>query len=310
MRWMIIIFGLLLVLRGNCFGKEDSYSKAGKSSATFLKISVDAKASAMGEAYVGLAEGVSSIYYNPAGLVQSKTKQATFMHNAYFEDINHEFVGYVHPMQEMNRVIGVGIIGLFIDDIKRKTKATLKDEGSFESNDYCLILSLGQKIREDILGGLSLKVIRQKLDKEKGLGMGIDIGLLCKNYPIEDFNIGVVLQNIGQKMKIYKEKFTLPIILKVGIAYRLPNDKLLLVADIKKPYDNEASLGLGIEYRLLESVLLRGGYRYKLDNLKNEPLTDLTCGIGFVIKDFRLDYAFIPYDKLEDTHRISLSRDF
>lgn len=310
MRWMLIIFCLLFVLRGNCFGKEDSYSKAGKSAATFLKISVDARASGMGEAYVGLAEGVSSIYYNPAGLVQSKTKEATFMHNAYFEGINHEFVGYVHPMQDMKRVIGIGVIGLFIDDIKRKTKATFVDEGSFKSNDYSLIFSLGQEIREDILGGLSLKVIRQKLDKEKGLGVGIDVGLLRKNYPIENFNIGMVLQNIGQKMKIYKEEFTLPIIFKVGIAYRLPNDKLLLVADLKKPYDNEASIHLGLEYKILESIFLRGGYRYKLDNLKNEPLTDLTLGVGFVIKDFKLDYAFIPYDKLEDTHRISLTRSF
>ncbi|MDI6735494.1 MAG: PorV/PorQ family protein [bacterium] len=310
MRWMIIIFCLLLVLKGNCFGKENSYSKAGKSAATFLKISVDARASGMGEAYVGLAEGVSCIYYNPAGLVQSKTREATFMHNAYFEGINHEFVGYVHPMEDMERVIGLGIIGLVIDDIPRKTKATLVDEGSFKSNDYCLIFSLGQKIKEDILGGLSLKIIHQKLDNEKGLGAGIDVGLLYKNYPTEKINIGIVLQNIGQKIKIYKEKFTLPIILKVGIAYRLPNDKLLLVADLKKPYDNEASIHLGLEYRVLESIFLRGGFRYKFDNLKNEPLTDLTCGAGFVIKDFRLDYAFIPYDKFEDTHRISLTRSF
>jgi hypothetical protein len=300
---MIIIFCLLIV--SNCFGKDDTYSKAGKSAGTFLKISVDARASGMGEAYTGLAEGVSSIYYNPAGLVQSKTKEVTFMHNAYFEEINHEFAGYVHPMEE--RVIGIGIIGLFIDDIPRKTKARVLDEGSFGSNDYCVIFSLGQEIKEDISGGLSFKVIRQELANEKGLGVGIDLGLLYKNYPTEGVNLGVVWQNIGPKMKIYKEKFPLPTIFKLGIAYRLPNDKLLLVGDLKKPYDNEASIALGLEYRIWKSIFLRGGYRYKFDNLKHEPLTNLTYGVGFVIKDFRFDYAFMPYDKLEDTHRVSLT---
>ncbi len=180
----------------------------------------------------------------------------------------------------------------------------------YTKNNLILILSLGQKIKEEISAGLSLKIIHQKLANEKGLGVGVDVGALCKNYPRERFNLGIVLQNIGPKMKIYKEKFTLPAILKVGLAYRLPNDKLLLVCDLKKPYDNKASIHLGLEYRVLESILLRGGFRYKFDNLENEPLTDLTCGVGFVIKDFKLDYAFVPYDKLEDTHRISLTRGF
>lgn len=309
MRWMVIIFCWLIILNSNCFGKDNSYSKAGKSAATFLKIGIDARASAMGEAYVGLAEGVSSIYYNPAGLTQNKTQEATFMHHAYFEGINHEFVGYIQPI-DAHRVIGVGITGLFIDDIPRKTKATVVNEGSFGSNDYCLIFSLGQKIKEDISGGLSLKIIHQKLNNEKGLGVGVDAGVFYKNYTKEGFNLGVVVQNIGTKMKIYKDKFSLPTIFKFGIAYRLPDDKLLLVCDLKKPYDNEASIHLGLEYQILKSVLLRVGYRYKLDNLANEPLTNLTCGIGFVIKDFKLDYAFMPYDKLEDTHRISLTRSF
>jgi len=305
MRWIIIIFCLLIV--SNCYSKDETYSKAGKSAATFLKIGVDARASSMGEAYTGLAEGVSSIYYNPAGLGMSKTKEATFMHNAYFEGINHEFIGYVHPMKE--RVMGIGIIGVFIDDIPRKTKASILDEGDFSSNDYCIIFSLGQRLKENISSGLSLKIIQQKLDNEKGTGIGVDVGLLWKNYSKARFNLGVVVQNIGQKMKIYKERFSLPIGFKVGVGYH-PNDKLVLVCDLKKPYDNESSIHLGLEYGILKSILLRAGYRYKFDNLKNEPLTDLTCGIGFVIKDFRLDYAFIPYDKLEDTHRISLTNSF
>lgn len=306
MRWKIIICWLL-VLAGNCFAKDDTYRKAGESAGTFLKLSVDARASAMGEAYVGLAEGVSSIYWNPAGLAQNKVQQATFMHNEYFEGIKHEFVGYVHPLED--KVIGLGIIGFFIDDIPRKTGATFLDEGNFGSKDYCVSFSLGQELKQGLLGGVTLKVIRQKLDNESGTGIGVDFGLLWKNYPKERFDLGVVVQNIGPKMKIYKEEFLLPAVFKIGLAAHL-NDKFLLVCDLKKPIDNEASIHLGLEYRLLESILIRGGYRYKFDNLSNEPLSDLTCGIGFIIKDFRFDYAFIPYDKLEDTHRISLTKSF
>lgn len=306
LRWIIILCWVL-VLNNISFG---SYEEVGRTAATFLKIGIDGRACALGEAYVGLAEGVGSIYWNPAGLAQNSKREATFMHNAYIEEINHEFIGYIHPVKENERGIGIGIIGLFIDDIVKKTKATFDDEGSFGNNDYCVIFSIGQKIKEHISGGLSLKIIYQELDSEEGMGLGVDTGILCKDFIGEGFDLGVVLQNIGPKMKIYEEEFNLPGILRVGIAKHLWDERAVLVTDIVKPFDNNVSIHIGLEYRVLNSIFLRGGYQYRIEDLEDDLITGFNCGLGLGIKDFGIDYAFTPYDKLEESHRISIRKGF
>ncbi|MEW6007311.1 MAG: PorV/PorQ family protein [bacterium] len=216
------IFCFCLILIGNCFADK------GESAAPFLKIGISPRASALGNAYVGLSESPSSIYYNPAGLSQSKTKEITLMHNMYFEGINHEFLGYIHPLNK--QTLGFGITGLFTDSIPRKTRATLENEGSFKASDYCLILSGGQRIKKNTLGGLSIKIIHQELDKEKGTGIGMDLGLLILRPSMK---IGLSLQNIGPKMKIYKEEFSLPSLFSFGIS--LTKNRFLFTSDIKKP---------------------------------------------------------------------------
>lgn len=86
-------------------------------------------------------------------------------------------MGYIHPTKD--RTIGIGISGLFTE-LPRKTKLNTEDEGAFRSSDYCLILSASQRIKENLSGGLSLKIIRQEIDNQEGTGIGIDAGLLYK----------------------------------------------------------------------------------------------------------------------------------
>ena len=55
--------------------------RAGISTAQFLKIGVGARASALGDAFVAIANDASALYWNPAGLVQFKNDEIIFSHN-------------------------------------------------------------------------------------------------------------------------------------------------------------------------------------------------------------------------------------
>ncbi len=103
------------------------------------------------------------------------------------------------------------------------------------------------------------------------------------------------------KLKMDKKEFSSPTLLRAGISYK--KDNLLVATDFYKPFDNKPSIHFGLE-KTYEKFSLRGGYKYKL---KNEPLLGITLGLGLKFKEiYQLDYAYVPYQDLGDTHRVSI----
>ena len=260
----------------------------------------------MGEAFTGVADDATAIYWNPAGLSLLKSKEFSAMHNFYFEEISHDFLGYAQPLGK-DRAIGLGLVGLFITDFERypENPASAEPEGTFSLYDIALSLSYSQRLFENLYGGMNLKGIHQEIDQYCGQGMAVDLGVLYKSK-IKGLDLGCTIQNIGPEMKIYERGFPLPLIIRAGGSYRLLKNKLLLALDAKKPLDQEVSLHLGTEWWPFKVMVLRGGYRHKLDNIKNDPLIGLTAGAGFKYRWLHLDFSYVPYGNLGDTYRVSL----
>ncbi|MDI6703394.1 MAG: PorV/PorQ family protein [bacterium] len=303
----ILIIILLQSLSANLsLAGDEAYKGAGTTAATFLKIGVGARATAMGEAFSSVADDATAIYWNPAGLSLFKSKEFSAMHNIYFEDISHDFLGYAQPFGK-DKAFGVGLVGVFITGLERfsGSPTTTEPEGTFAAYDGALSLSYSQRIFGNLFGGVSLKGIHQEIDGQCGRGAALDMGLLYKNR-IKGLDLGCTIQNIGQEMKIYERSFSLPLTIRAGSSYRLFRDRLTLALDAKKPIDQEVSLHLGTEWWPFRIMALRGGYKYKLDNIEKDPLTGLTAGAGFNFRWLQLEYAYVPYANLGDVHRISL----
>ena len=95
--------------------------RAGISTAQFLKIGVGGRASALGDAFVAVANDASALYWNPAGLVQFQENQVMFSHNSWVVDINHEFIGAVYHLDETNS-FGLSVTSLTMQDMKVTTE--------------------------------------------------------------------------------------------------------------------------------------------------------------------------------------------
>src|ERR1035441_3884050 len=95
--------------------------RVGISTAEFLKIGVGSRASAMGDAFVAVANDASALYWNPAGLVQFKDDQLLISHNMWVVDINHDFVGAVYHMDETN-AFGIAFTALSMQDMPVTTE--------------------------------------------------------------------------------------------------------------------------------------------------------------------------------------------
>jgi len=123
--------------------------------------------------------------------------------------------------------------------------------------------------------------------------------------------LGLVFQNIGTKMKFVDEEDSLPINIRLGGAYKV-KDKWIVSLDVSAPIDNEINGGIGVEnnYKLSDNVNVawRIGYNTKTTDVGG--LGGYSLGLGGNFKRYRVDYAFVPFGDLGDTHRISIGISF
>ncbi len=66
--------------------------------ASFLEIGSGAKSLSMGSAFVSVANDVSALYWNPAGIVSIERPSVQFYHSPWLVDTDYYYGGVVIPM--------------------------------------------------------------------------------------------------------------------------------------------------------------------------------------------------------------------
>jgi hypothetical protein len=166
-----------------------------------------------------------------------------------------------------------------------------------------IIISYGNRIYKDISLGGSLKLIHERVMKYSGNGLGVDLGILYE--PLDELNIGLVLQNVLQpKVTLRDEPDVYKINLKGGLAVNTFSNRLTVTADVNKLVDEKACFSAGVEVSpwekpasTLRRIDLRAGFNH---------LQSFTCGIGLKIKLFSVDYAFNSHE-MGNLHRFALT---
>ncbi len=300
----LLLVIILVILYSFLNADAKIYEKSGTTIGQVLELGVGARACAMGEAFTGVADDFSAVYWNPAGIAQIKDLEFNFMHNDWFQGIQYEFVSTVLPLEEELGAIGLSGIILKVDDmVGRDTSGNFTS--NFEGKDSILCLSFGQMWTDELMFGATIKQINLKLENDKTDEFAFDVGGLYKFQDI-GLRLGAVIQNIGKKMKFIEKDEDLPLNFKLGISYKIPTRRTLLTLDLNKSIASDIKFNLGAEMILSSILKLRFGY-----NSTNDAGSGFTTGIGFKIKDIiELDYAYIPYGELGDTSRISLTTKF
>jgi len=280
----------------------------GTTGAQFLKIGMGARPLAMGGAFGAVADDVNSIYYNPAGLTRVEKSEvcATFL--KYFEDVNAGFLGYVTNVDKKS-YIGAGLTYLQVGNMERRD-VNETDLGEFNATDMALFLNyanskIANSVLENLAIGGGLKLISQEIDTEKAFTAALDIGTF---YPADKkLSFALNVQNISYGIKFVNDKDPLPLNIKFGAAYK-PMDDLTVACDLDEYIiDNKLYASLGAEYWIKNMLALRAGYKYGYDTKAlGNNLVGLGAGAGFKLWGFLIDYAFVPFGDLGDTHRVSL----
>ena len=223
------------------------------------------------------------------------------------DSIRDEFLGFVYPINEY-WVIGLTMDYLYATGLIERTLITSDTrEGTgnkFDAYTGVATFAVSSKISDNLSLGTNIKVIQESIYNEKAMGYGADIGAL---YRLENFRFGLSVQNFGTKITLYKESFPLPFNIKTGVSYMLFDKRLTIAADMNKPADNDINGRFGAEYWIAEMFALRAGYK---TNVEKNTGSGISAGLGFKYKDSQIDYSYLPFGDLGDTHRLSLTLKF
>ena len=293
--------------------------RVGISTAEFLKIGVGSRASAMGDAFVAVANDASALYWNPAGLVQFKDDQLLFSHNMWVVDINHDFVGAVYHMDETN-AFGVAFTALSMQDMPVTTEFQPFGTGDyFGYGDIALAVTYSRKMTDQFSFGGTVRYIEETLDKLKMRGVMIDLGtyywtgLGTTRFAVAVTNFGNQLAPDGQVVLIGKrsnsqwQAFSPPTEFRIGFAFEPYQDeinKITASIQLNHPNDNSENLSTGVEYNWKSTFYLRGGYKFNVDE------QNFSFGAGVYVPvslaNVTFDYSYSNFVRLGTAHRFSI----
>ncbi|MGE5351847.1 MAG: PorV/PorQ family protein [Acidobacteriota bacterium] len=293
--------------------------RAGISALQFLKVGVGGRAASMGDAFVAVANDVSALYWNPAGLIQSNSDQVMFSHNEWLVDLKHDFVGGLYHFSS-NDAVGVALTSLHTKEMPVTTEVQPFGTGEyFTFGDVAFAVSYSRKMTEQFSFGGTVRYVEETLDKLKMRGVMIDLGtyywtgLGTSRFAVTVSNFGnnmapdgdVVL--FGGRNKSQWQSFSPPTIFRIGFAfepYQSEDQMVTTSIQLNHPNDNSENVSTGIEYKWKNIFFVRGGYKFNVE----EQNYSLGAGLRMPLRvaDVTFDYAFSNFTRLGSAHRFSL----
>lgn len=334
----IIITILSLNISAQTF--KSDVSKRGTTAAPFLTIGQGARSMAMGSAFVGVSNDVSSIYWNPAGLTKAEGVQIMFDHTQWIADIKYNFLAASYNLGDLG-TIGVSFLTSNIGEMKVTTIEQPNGTGeTFSASDMAISLAYAIQLTDRFSIGFNPKFIYQGIWKMSATAFALDLGVQYVT-PFDDAVLAMSISNFGTKMQLlgnsnlvlydpdpfgtgnngkipaYLEtnSWSLPLNFRVGISYqpvKIEKHSLLIAVDAAHPSDDYESINIGGEYSYNDFVFIRGGYKSLFLQDSEEKFT-----LGFGLKQqllnnvsLRIDYAYQNFGRFSDIQKFTLSVNF
>jgi len=300
----------------------------------FMATGVDARSLGMGGSFVAIAEGISAGYWNPAGLSNLMFPQVVGMYAERFAKIVNFNYGAFGIPASTNSTLAFSFLRLGVDDIPitalpnpdlalgdsyvdPNTGATYLNTPyvarTVNDAEWAFYLSYAKKTSELFSWGVNIKAVTKQVGDNSAYGLGFDIGLLYRLFP--KMNVGVNFQDITTTLLAWDtgRREAITPTLKTGIAYfwDIPaiSSRFIPAMDVDIRFENRQFASqfnldrisfdshIGLEYAFKNVIALRVGA---------PDVGNFTAGAGIRLKHLEVDYAFLDYDELGDTHRISI----
>lgn len=316
-------------------------TKVGTAAVPFLTIGVGARANAMGGAFSSVANDVTALFWNPAGIAKLNSNQIGLIHSDWIADLRHDFIGLSLSLGVYGNV-GFSLNALTMDEIIVRTPELPDGTGERAgSYDMAIGLSYARSLTDRLSIGGTGKLVKSQLWHMGAQTMAFDLGVIFSNI-FDTFQLGASITNMGGKIKysgrdnfVYHDirpaeygnnekidaelktgKYNLPTAFRGGLSAIFNKSSqwpLLLAVEFYEPADNVRSINLGGEWAFYDKVFLRAGYNSLFET---ETERGLTMGGGMKVRVpasmvfLLLDYSYETFGIFDNTQKFSLSISF
>lgn len=296
--------------------------------AAFVDIGFGARPAALGNAYVGLADDVNSVQWNPAGIATQDNYGVGFSYVDQLGLIEYQNLAAVVPLKPGVHGVGISVISSGDDALRELTVsaaysrvvgpvslgATVKyrsatfGDNTLSEGDFVVFDpdEIAQGITDQVRGDAS--------------GFGLDLGVLYE--PSERISVGLMLRDIYADVSwdsqngnadspargSYSE--SIPFEAAIGTVYRFtPN--ILVSADFQPAFEEEISnkIRLGAEATIMDVFSLRAGMQQFVNDLPHDE--KYAFGVGFNVPvvqavSIQAHYTYL-IEELANTQHLSFS---
>ena len=263
---------------------QDDFKRVGKSGFGFLKISPSARAAGMGDAFTAIADDVTTIFYNPAGLTNLDKFVFNFNHTDWI--VNSSIIsGAIAKPFGRNGAIGLSIVKFDTEDFEETT--VLDPEGTgrmIDAGDVALALAYAIQLTDNLSFGFKGQYLEEKIDIDKATAITADFSTYYRTG-FRDLTLAMIMKNFGPEAKFLSDKFKLPLYFNVNTAMSLIGSKgspfqWLVSVESAFATDYRDRYHLGTEMWIADMIALRGGYKFYYDTEDWTIGAGLKLGIG------------------------------
>ena len=292
---------------------ENEFKRLGKSGFSFLKISPSARAAGMGDAFTAVANDVTTIFFNPAGLTNINNFDFSFNHTNWI--VNSSLISGVIGFPFGQRgALGISVISFATEEFEETT--IFEPEGTgrmIKAGDIAIALAYALKLTDRLSFGLKGQYLEEFIDDDKAKGFAFDFSTFYMSG-FRDLTIAMVMKNFGPDAKFLTKKFKLPLYFNVNTAMSLLGKQggpiqLILSAESAFATDYRDRYHVGSELWIADMLALRCGYKFFYDT------EDWTIGAGLKLKigarRILIDIAYSNFEEFFDPPlRISIGGSF
>ncbi len=305
-------------------------NKLAQSTMNFQLVSVSPKASALGEAYYAVGTGSDAVFYNPAGLAEmNSTFDVSLDYTQWIAGIKYFAAAAAWNLHSFG-VVGLNVLSVDYGTINWTTLDLVNgymDNGSLPNvGAYSIGLSYAKYVNTQFSVGGNVRFVGQNLGenvfldgttvKNGATRLVFDLGVKY-NTGFKDFRFSMAYRNFSSAVSYAYQSEELPATFTLGTAidvmdfFAANHDRgtsLTLSADYLHSNNYSERVNLGLEYRLLGVIALRGGYQ------TNRDIQSWSGGVGFNStlggSDVEVNYSFSKMDFFNNVNRFSVRFSF
>jgi hypothetical protein len=297
----------------------------------FLSVVSDARASGMAEAMTSLEIGSSALFFNPAGMANMPGfLDISASDNQWIADIHHNtFSMALSPANGEYGVVGFSFQTVDYGDFYGTRVDKTTDLGYVDTEIFSLTamsagvgyakrltdrFSVGGQVRyvKQDLGRSVIPLISSELDtsesevKSRLNPLAFDFGTQFKTG-YKSLVFGMSVRNFSKEIKYVEEGFQLPLVFNLGISMDVLDffeesgieQALILSLDASHYRSHPEQIKVGMDYRLMHMLSVRGGY------ISNNDESGLSFGVGVMKYGVGLDYSYTPFGVFDKVQRMS-----